>query len=129
MPAGNGTGPFGGGPMTGRAAGYCAGYSVPGYMNPIPGRGYGYGYGGGYGFGRGRGRGFGFSRGFGRGGGRGYRASIAPYAYPAAPIYPALPAQMAPEDEVRLIEDDIKYLKGDLKAMEERLSELKKKEK
>ena len=37
MPRGDGTGPMGFGPMTGRAAGYCAGYSVPGYMNPIPG--------------------------------------------------------------------------------------------
>ena len=26
--------------MTGRAAGYCAGYSVPGYMNPIAGGGF-----------------------------------------------------------------------------------------
>ena len=40
MPVGNGTGPFGLGPMTGRQAGYCAGYSLPGYMNPIPGRGF-----------------------------------------------------------------------------------------
>ena len=40
MPAGNGTGPLGFGPMTGRAAGYCAGYPVPGYMNPVPGRGF-----------------------------------------------------------------------------------------
>ena len=39
--------------MTGRAAGYCAGYSVPGFMNPVGGRGY---------WGRG-----------GRGGGRGWR--------------------------------------------------------
>ena len=95
MPLGNGTGPAGFGPMTGRAAGYCAGYPVPGYMNPIPGLGYGRGgayYGGavptygampygmygmsgypGYypgmampwGYGRGFGRGL--SRGFGRG--------------------------------------------------------------
>ena len=35
MPAGDGTGPVGFGPMTGRAAGYCAGYPVPGFMNPI----------------------------------------------------------------------------------------------
>ena len=36
------------GPMTGRAAGYCAGYAVPGFMNPIAGRGYwGWGRGGG----------------------------------------------------------------------------------
>jgi len=39
MPAGNGMGPIGLGPMTGRQAGYCAGYSLPGYMNPTPGRG------------------------------------------------------------------------------------------
>jgi hypothetical protein len=32
MPRGDGTGPGGMGPMTGRAAGYCAGYNVPGYM-------------------------------------------------------------------------------------------------
>ena len=94
MPLGDGTGPAGLGPMTGRAAGYCAGYSVPGYMNPIPGRGYwGRGLRGGfvptygavpygmYGmsgypgyypgmampWGHGRGFGRGLSRGFGRG--------------------------------------------------------------
>ncbi|MCL4384720.1 MAG: DUF5320 domain-containing protein [Actinobacteria bacterium] len=38
MPRGDGTGPAGLGPMTGRAAGYCAGYAVPGYLNPLGGR-------------------------------------------------------------------------------------------
>ena len=38
MPRGDGTGPAGAGPMTGRAAGYCAGYRAPGYMNPFAGR-------------------------------------------------------------------------------------------
>ena len=96
MPFGNGTGPAGMGPMTGRAAGFCAGYPMPGYMNPVVGRvgSYGssvpavgpygaglYGYGAGYaapyaGWGnpwlrRGFGRGFG--RGWGRGRGRGRR--------------------------------------------------------
>ena len=52
MPRGDGTGPVGMGPMTGRAAGFCAGYSAPGYMNSVGGRGY---------------------RGRGRGGGRGWR--------------------------------------------------------
>ena len=33
------------GPMTGRATGYCVGYPVFGYMNPIPARGYGFGFG------------------------------------------------------------------------------------
>jgi Family of unknown function (DUF5320) len=48
MPRGDGTGPAGMGPMTGRAAGYCAGYPVLGFMNPISGRGGGgWGRGGG----------------------------------------------------------------------------------
>ena len=92
MPFGDRTGPAGMGPMTGRAAGFCVGYPVPGYMNPAMGGAgfygagappavgpYGagtYGYGtpyGGYGMpygGWGR-RGFGFGRGFGRGRGWG----------------------------------------------------------
>jgi len=100
MPRGDGTGPMGFGPMTGRAAGYCAGYPVPGFMNPYGGRvpripysypagayasppaRYGYGeptYGmaiaggpyGGFGRGMGWGRGMGFGRGTGRGRGMG----------------------------------------------------------
>jgi len=43
------------GPMTGRGAGYCAGYGVPGYANPMPGRGFGMGWGRGGGWGGGRG--------------------------------------------------------------------------
>ncbi len=55
MPGGDGTGPMGMGSMTGRAAGFCAGYGMPGYANGVGGRGF-----------FGRGRGFG-------GGGRGRR--------------------------------------------------------
>jgi len=51
MPSGDGTGPMSMGPMTGRGAGYCAGYAVPGFVNRGPGRGFG---GGGRGRGRGR---------------------------------------------------------------------------
>ncbi|MEA3470628.1 MAG: DUF5320 domain-containing protein [Thermodesulfobacteriota bacterium] len=93
MPWGNGTGPMGYGPMTGRGAGYCA-VPLTGYANPVFGRGflgtayygapetvdpsavapygpaayYG-GFGSPYGFGRfyGFGRGHGLGRGFGRG--------------------------------------------------------------
>ena len=88
MPRGDGTGPMGMGPMTGRAAGYCAGYPVPGFMNPYGGRfvrgGFSPGaygpmvppYGGGYGWPGGMGAPYrGFGRGMawrrGRGGGRG----------------------------------------------------------
>ena len=75
MPWGDRTGPWGLGPMTGRAAGYCAGYPVPGYMNPMPG----FGWGSGFGRGWGRGRGFGFGRGWGRGFGRGFRRWVLDY--------------------------------------------------
>jgi len=34
MPNGNGTGPAGTGPMTGRGAGYCAGNNAPGWQTP-----------------------------------------------------------------------------------------------
>jgi len=75
MPFGDRTGPAGLGPMTGRVAGFCAGYPVPGYMNPAVGRAGFYGAGyvmpyGGWGNAWLR-RGFGFGRGFGRGRGRG----------------------------------------------------------
>jgi len=39
MPRGDGTGPMGAGPMTGRAAGICAGNSVAGSANAPGGRG------------------------------------------------------------------------------------------
>jgi len=107
MPRGDGTGPMGMGPMTGRAAGYCAGYGAPGFMNPIPGRGFagrgigfgfgrgrgGYGRGMGRGMGFGRGRGMGWGRGMGRGRGWGWQAGYglpmasSPYAGPAG-YYP-----------------------------------------
>lgn len=50
MPGGDGTGPVGMGPMTGRRAGYCTGSPTPGYTNP-GGRGF-------WGRGRGGGRGW-----------------------------------------------------------------------
>ena len=58
MPFGDGTGPMGLGPMTGRRAGFCAGFGMPGFTNPIPGRWFGWGFGRGPGRGRGRGRGW-----------------------------------------------------------------------
>ncbi len=39
MPGGDGTGPLGRGPRTGRIAGFCAGADQPGFMNPFPGWG------------------------------------------------------------------------------------------
>ncbi len=45
MPRGDGTGPNGAGPMTGRAAGYCTDSPMAGYARPGRGRGRGRGYG------------------------------------------------------------------------------------
>jgi len=59
MPFGDRTGPRGLGPMTGRRAGYCTGFGMPGFASPIPRRGwFGFGWWGGRRGGRGRGRGW-----------------------------------------------------------------------
>lgn len=78
MPFGDGTGPRGMGPMTGRGAGYCAGFDQLGFANPIPGRRwFGSGWGRPYGYPYvGWGRGMGMGRGMGRG--RGWRRFV-PY--------------------------------------------------
>jgi len=150
MPGGDGTGPGGLGPMTGRAAGYCAGYPVPGYMNPIPGGG-------------------GWGRGF-RGGGRGRRnwfyatgmpgwaraaqglpawggAVPNPY-YGVAPAYPpaqglpawgaAVPnpyygsaapypaAQATPQAELEALKGQAEYFEDVLDGINKRIEELEK---
>jgi len=123
MPGGDGTGPMGMGPMTGRAAGYCAGYAVPGFMNPMPGRGF-----------WGRGRGMGWGRGFGRGRGWraaawGYPAAYAPYgAYPpyAASAYvPPVPR----EDELQALQTQADYFTSALEEIRKRIEELQAAEK
>ncbi len=123
MPAGDGTGPMGMGPMTGRAAGYCAGYSMPGYMNPYGGRGFG---------GRGGGRGF-WGRGGGRGFGRGRRNWYYPpaqYSYPAyeygmGPVgYPPVPFEPAPEQELAAMKQQAENMQNALEDINERIKEL-----
>lgn len=98
MPRGDGTGPLGQGPRTGRAAGYCAGYTVPGYRS-APGRG----------FWRGRGRGYWWRTG-----------------YPAAPqpVYGPAPYRMNPEDETKYLEGVAETMKKELEAIEKRIKEL-----
>lgn len=45
MPGGDGAGPLGWGPRSGRGMGYCAGFGAPGYGRPFFGRRFrGYGY-------------------------------------------------------------------------------------
>ncbi len=121
MPGGNGTGPMGMGPMTGRAAGFCAGYGVPGYQNPIGGRG-----------GMGTGRGFGGGRGLG-GGGRGWRnqfyatgltgwqraaGGFAPTGYAGAPTAPSADQQLA------MLKSQAEYAESQLTEIRKRIDEL-----
>jgi len=126
MPRGDRTGPMGMGPMTGRGAGYCAGYDVPGYMNPGPGRGYGYGYG--MGGGRGRGGGRGWRNWYYATGLPGWaRAGYAP-AWGAPPPmygpYAAPPATPAPEQEAEMLQTQVKWLQEQMDAINRRLEEL-----
>ena len=109
MPRGDGTGPEGLGPQTGRAAGYCAGFDAPGYANDFPVRG------GGRGFGCGRGR----RRGFGRG--RGYRARGFNNAQPVANN------QQVQENEADYLKREKSALEDELDAVKNRLEELEEK--
>jgi hypothetical protein len=123
MPGGDRTGPAGAGPMTGRSAGYCAGYPVPGYMNPVGGRGF-------------------FGRGMGRGGGRGFRrwyyATGLPgwartgFGYPAggrvAQPYAGYPlpvaGPIAPEQEINVLKGQAESLQSALEEIRSRIEQL-----
>ena len=113
MPRGDRTGPRGAGPMTGRAAGYCAGYSVPGFMNPTVG--YGRGWGGG------RGRGWG--RGFGRGRYVYPPPAVGQPAYPQA--IPPVAQPQSPEQEVAALENYQKQLEAEKAALEDEMGGVK----
>lgn len=124
MPRGNGTGPNRMGPTTGRAAGYCAGYGMPGYMNNAGGLGRGRGLGFGMGFGRnlGFGRGFGFGQGFGRWGGWGMGLGQAPYAISSTP-WDSVPDAGVERSN---LERQAEILSAELKSVQERLEVLEK---
>ena len=106
MPGGDGTGPMGMGPMTGRGAGTCAGYAAPGYMNPAMGCGAGFG----------RGRGFGRGMGFGRG------RWVAPYL----PPYGAAPQAGGPaaEQELAMLKSQAEQFAGALDGIKTRIEEI-----
>jgi len=130
MPGGDGTGPAGMGPMTGRAAGFCAGYPVPGYANFVGGRGY---WGGGRGF-----RGGGWGRrnwyyatglpgwaraGYGMGAWGGYAGGA--YGFPAE--YPGgFGAGPTAEQEQQALKQQSEYLQQSLDDINKRIEELEK---
>ena len=108
MPRGDGTGPMGTGAMTGRAAGFCAGYGMPGYANAAGGRGFGMGY--------------------GRGGGRGWRNRFAAGGWAGWPQAAAVSAWsgVAPFAVAPTREQQLDALKGQEEQFENTLNDLRK---
>lgn len=103
MPRGDGTGPMGMGPMTGRGSGFCAGYEVPGYTNPA------------------------FGRGFGMGGGRGWRNRFYATGIPGrARFYGYVPPYQNsdPEAEKHFLKNQADALQSELDLIKKRLSEV-----
>ncbi|KFO66869.1 hypothetical protein ER57_14460 [Smithella sp. SCADC] len=117
MPRGDATGPMGMRPMTGRGAGYCAGFGVPGYMNNVGGRG----------FGRGSGRGAGFGGRGARGGGFGFRNRFAtgvPRSFWFGGGMAASYQNTDPEAEKQALNNQAEILQTELDAIKKRLDEL-----
>lgn len=114
MPGGDRTGPMGYGPMTGRAAGFCAGYVTPGYVSPEPGRG----------FGMGLGRGRGGRRGFGAPRGMAYGAAPQAVPYDAGPTAAQFAGQPTPEQEAATLKQQAENLEAALDGLRDRIAAL-----
>ncbi|MHB0979842.1 MAG: DUF5320 domain-containing protein [Thermoleophilia bacterium] len=109
MPRGDRTGPFGQGAMTGRAAGYCAGYAVPGFASSATiGRGMG-----------GPGAG-GWSR-----GGHGYRNRFYATGVPLSAYGVGGPEPVLPRDEeIALLKSESQRLRSVLETIDQRLAQI-----
>ena len=105
--------------MTGRAAGYCAGYAVPGFINPI--------FGGGFrGLGRGRGVGRGWRNQYYATGLTGWQRSS--MGWPARSV--ALPYAASPvpglteEQELEMLKGQADYFENTLVSIRKRIAEI-----
>jgi len=108
MPGGDGTGPRGEGPLTGRAVGRCAGYPEGGYVT-APGRGGGYGY-----YGR---------RG---GGGRGYRNRYYATGLPYWRRYPACnePVNQPEAEDTASLRRQVEFVADTIERIAERIERI-----
>lgn len=114
MPGGDGTGPMGMGPMSGRGAGYCAGFATPGFASRLFGGGF-------WGWGR------------GRGGGRGWRHMFYATGLPgwarvgmgvAGAAMAAGAFAMTRQQEVDVLKQQADQAAGVLERLRQRISEL-----
>ena len=105
MPRGDGTGPNGQGPLTGRGRGYCAGYNSPGFANGVPAGGRGMAW--------------------RRGRGRGFRLVSQPQLVPVQQVQPQ-PVSVQQVDERQLLEQDKEDIKEEVKALKEELDQIEK---
>lgn len=104
MPRGDGTGPMGMGPMTGRGEGNCVGYAAPGSAN----------------------RGVGFGRGVG--GGRGFRRMLCLTGMPRwarLGFSTAMPGEQV-LDEKTVLKNQEDFLEKQLQQIKERLKDFDK---
>jgi hypothetical protein len=128
MPGGDGTGPIGMGPRTGRGMGLCAGSSTPGSMSPVGGRGF---------WGHGRGAGYptpGYmspvgGRGFwgrGRGGGRGRRHWFYATGLPFWARFGGYAAPQQPKKELerQALQGRAEALQSELDSIKKRMTEM-----
>ena len=106
MQRGDGTGPMGVGPMSGRGMGTCAGYPAPGYAS------------GAFGCGAGRGRGF-RNRFF---------AAGRPYGFGAGGYAPYAPCVPDAAEQKTWLKNQADALENELKNIRSRLSQLENKE-
>ena len=99
MPRGDGTGPMGMGPLTGRGMGYCIGAGYPGNVR---------------GGGRFFGRGFGMGLGMGRG-----------VFWGTAPVFGGgFPAPVSAEQGKAVLENQVLAMEQNLAELKKRLSEM-----
>jgi len=101
MPRGDGTGPNGQGPMTGRGMGFCAGFNAPGFVNG------------------------GFGRGMAKGRGYGWRARAMQQNVPAKQAEPAQESTIiSDKEEKEYLKEELEALKEETKEIEKRLKDL-----
>ena len=112
MPGGDRTGPFGSGSMSGRGAGFCTGYSMPGYANQAGGRGF---------LGRCR---SGFN-----GRSRGQRNIYWATGLPGPLRFnTALQPKITKDQEIEFLKNQAKYMQEDIDNVNKRIEELEKPE-